>query len=49
MAGSLLKMGYGYEKLGNNDMAKLYFKKVAEQFPYSQEASLAKVKLTDIK
>lgn len=49
VVGSLLKMGYGYEKLGNNNMAKLYFKKVAEQFPYSQEASLAKVRLTDIK
>ena len=49
VVGSLLKMGYGYEKLGNNNMAKLYFKKVAEQFPYSQEASLAKVRLTEIK
>src|SRR3972149_4272737 len=49
VAGSMLKMGYGYEKLGNKDMAKLYFKKVAEQFPYSQESSLAKVRLTDIK
>lgn len=49
VAGSLLKMGYGYEKLGNNDMAKLYFKKVAEQFPYTQEASLAKVRLTETK
>ncbi|MEK6583388.1 MAG: tol-pal system protein YbgF [Nitrospirota bacterium] len=46
---ALLKMGYGYEKLNNNDMAKLYFKKVVEQFPYSPEASLAKVRLTDIK
>ena len=49
VAGALLKMGYGYEKLRNNDMARLYFKKVAEQFPYSQEASLAKVRLTEIK
>ncbi|MCC6545074.1 MAG: tol-pal system protein YbgF [Nitrospirae bacterium] len=49
VVGSLLKMGYGYEKLGNNNMAKIYFKKVAEQFPYSQEASLAKVRLTEIK
>ncbi|MEK6561074.1 MAG: tol-pal system protein YbgF [Nitrospirota bacterium] len=46
---ALLKMGYGYEKLKNNDMAKLYFKKVVEQFPYSPEASLAKVRLTDLK
>jgi len=46
---AFLKMGYGYEKLKNNDMAKLYFKKVVEQFPYSPEASLAKVRLTDIK
>jgi tol-pal system protein YbgF len=46
---AFLKMGYGYEKLKNNDMAKLYFKKVVEQFPYSQEASLAKVRLTDLK
>lgn len=49
VAGAFLKMGYGYEKLANHDMAKLYFKKVAEQFPYSQEASLAKVRLTDLK
>ncbi len=49
VAGSLLKMGYGYEKLNNSDMAKLYFRKVAEQFPYSQEASLAKVRLSEIK
>lgn len=49
VAGALLKMGYGYEKLGNNDMARLYFKKVAEQFPYSQEASLAKVRLSELK
>ncbi len=49
VAGAFLKMGYGYEKLANSEMAKLYFKKVAEQFPYSQEASLAKVRLTDIK
>ena len=49
VAGALFKMGYGYEKLRNNDMARLYFKKVAEQFPYSQEASLAKVRLADIK
>lgn len=46
---ALLKMGYGYEKLNNNDMAKLYFKKVVEQFPYSPEASLAKVRLTELK
>ncbi len=46
---ALLKMGYGYEKLANNDMAKLYFKKVVEQFPHSQEASLAKVRLTELK
>lgn len=46
---AFLKMGYGYEKLKNNDMAKLYFKKVVEQFPYSSEASLAKVRLTDLK
>ncbi len=46
---AFLKMGYGYEKLKNNDMAKLYFKKVVEQFPYSPEASLAKVRLTDLK
>ncbi len=49
VSGALLKMGYGYEKLGNNSMAKLYFKKVAEQFPYSKEAELAKVRLTDLK
>ncbi|MEK6713733.1 MAG: tol-pal system protein YbgF [Nitrospirota bacterium] len=46
---AFLKMGYGYEKLKNNDMAKLYFKKVVEQFPYSPEASLAKVRLTELK
>ncbi|MCC7203028.1 MAG: tol-pal system protein YbgF [Nitrospirae bacterium] len=49
VAGALLKMGYGYEKLGNKDMAKLYFKKVVEQLPYSPEASLARIRLADLK
>jgi len=49
VVGSLLKMGYSYEKMGNNSMALVYYKKVIEQFPFSQEAALAKVKLTELK
>ena len=46
--GALLKMGYSYEKTGNKETAMAYFKKVIEQFPYSDEAKLAKVKLTEL-
>ncbi|MBI5192621.1 MAG: tol-pal system protein YbgF [Nitrospirae bacterium] len=49
VAGSFLKIGYVYEKMGDKDMAIVYFKKVVEQFPNAHEASLAKVKLSEIK
>jgi TolA-binding protein len=35
--------------MGNLDLAKNYLKRVIEQFPYSREASLAKVRLAEMK
>ena len=42
-------MGYSYEKIGDREMSVTHFKKVIEQFPYSDEAKLAKVKLSELK
>lgn len=49
IVGALLKMGYAYEKMGNKEMSSNYLKKVVEKFPNTQEASLAKVKLGELK
>lgn len=49
VAGALLKIGYSHEKMGDKDMAATYYKKVIEQFPFSREASLAKVRLAEIR
>lgn len=46
---ALLKIGYSYEKIGDKEMAAVYFRKVVEQFPYSDEAKLAKVRLTELR
>jgi tol-pal system protein YbgF len=46
---ALLKAGYAYQELGNLDLARTYLKRVVEQYPYSREASLAKVKLAELK
>ncbi|MBI4714729.1 MAG: tol-pal system protein YbgF [Nitrospirae bacterium] len=45
---ALLKIGFAYQKLGNGDLARTYLKRVVEQFPYSRESSLAKVKLAEM-
>lgn len=49
VVGALLKMGYAFEKMGNREMSAVYLKKVVEKFPNTQEASLAKVKLGELK
>lgn len=46
---ALLKAGYAYLALGNGELARTYLKRVVEQYPYSREATLAKVKLAETK
>jgi tol-pal system protein YbgF len=45
---SLLKIGYSFLTLGDKGSARRYLNRVAEQFPNSEEAGLAKGKLRSI-
>lgn len=49
VASSILKEGYAYIEMGEKPRGKAYLKKVIEQYPRSNEANLAKEKLTTIK
>ncbi|HLG23140.1 MAG TPA: tol-pal system protein YbgF [Candidatus Manganitrophaceae bacterium] len=46
---ALLKEGFAYLELGDRVKARIYLKKVVEQFPGSNEANLAKDKLSDLR
>jgi len=46
---SILKLGYAYLEMGQKGRAKIYLKKVIEQYPRSNEANLAKEKLADLR
>lgn len=45
----LLKIGFSYIEIKNKETARLYLKKVVEQYPNSKEAVLAKNKLSSLK
>ena len=47
--GSILKQGFAYLEMGEKSRAKAYLKKVIEQYPRSNEASLAKEKMAGLR
>lgn len=46
---ALLKTGYCYLKLGSDTTGKNYLRKVVQEFPNSEEASLARTRLSNLK
>jgi len=47
-AAALLKIGYAYERLGDTDNARFYLEALLEDFPDSEPARLARVKLGNL-
>lgn len=48
VSGALLKSGYAFAELGDKPQARLYLKKVLENYPLSNEGKLAKKKLAEL-
>jgi len=47
-ADALLKMGYAYANLGQNDNARFYLQRLVEQYPASHSARLARERLQNL-